>query len=106
MAEDLKQPTPSSIESAIKYLLKDQKLHGIAVLTMGEDGSIALHVEGTDDLKQRALLKWAESILNAGFPVIPFKTVFGVGNEGKPMFVDRNIPVMTGWEEFAYGPKA
>lgn len=86
-------------EAEAKGMLDRHDLQGVLVVAVGRDGVVSTHSYGEDRRKCRALAKWIEN-LDRALSVIPFATVFGWGNGGKPKPLPPGTAVPAGWEEF------
>jgi hypothetical protein len=67
-----------------RRLAKENDQQAIVILGIEKDGTITIVTYGEDKKKCQAIGEWADSLEQHGLLLIPFNTVFGWGNGGKP----------------------
>lgn len=68
----------------LKKLAKEKDQQAIIAFCVERDGTVRCVTYGEDKLKCDAAGWWGQGTLNNDIPIIPFQTVFGWGNNGKP----------------------
>jgi hypothetical protein len=71
------------IEDA-KALAKRYNNQAIVILGVERDGTVTVVTYGETKYKCRAIGEWAKGLWQHAVSVVPFRTVFGWGNDGKP----------------------
>ena len=67
-----------------KRFMKRHDLQGVVILAIQKDGVIQTLTYGSDKRKCSVLGTWIQGFMSQ-LSIIPFSTVFGFGNGGKPM---------------------
>jgi hypothetical protein len=71
----------------------------VAVLTVERDGTVRMTTFGEDVRKCKAIGAWGQGLWSYAVTAVPFQTVFGWGNGGRPK-------PLTASEMAKLGPKA
>lgn len=82
-------------------LLERHDLRGVVVIAIGRTGVVSTHTYGENKRKCGALAKWIDGFEERALSIIPFNTVFGWGNRGKPEKLPPGAEIPKGWEDFA-----
>jgi len=84
----MKEECPIKIKD-LKELAKQHDLQALMMLCVERNGTVSVVTYGENIKKCKAIGDWGQGLWKYGVSLIPFKTVFGWGNEGIP--VDENI---------------
>lgn len=74
--------------SDLKKLAKKRGQQAIIAFSVERDGTVRCVTYGENDLKCRAAGWWGQGFMNKYISVVPFQTVFGMGNKGVPLPLD------------------
>lgn len=67
-----------------RRLAKDHDLQAVVVLTVARDGVVTVTTYGEDKRKCDAIGEWGQGLWKYTVTVVPFRTIFGWGNDGVP----------------------
>lgn len=67
-----------------RRVAKDHDLQACVVLTVARDGIVTVTTYGEDKKKCDAIGAWGQGLWKYAVTVVPFRTIFGWGNAGKP----------------------
>lgn len=68
----------------LKHIAKEKDLQAIVVITVARDGVMSVVTYGETKEKCKAIGDWGQGLWDWAISRIPFTTVFGWGNDGKP----------------------
>lgn len=69
----------------LKAIANEKDLQAVVALTVSRDGMVSVVTYGENKEKCQAIGNWGQGLWNHAVSVDPFTTVFGWGNDGKPM---------------------
>lgn len=71
----------------LKKLAKQRDQQAIIAFCVERDGTVRCVTYGENPLKCRAAGWWGQGFLQNQISKVPFQTIFGMGNGGKPKFL-------------------
>lgn len=69
----------------LQTIADDKDLQAIVVLTVERNGNVSVVTYGETKAKCKAIGDWGQGLWRHAVSIIPFQTVFGWGNDGKPL---------------------
>jgi len=80
-----KAPAEAPVKIAeLKALAKQKDLQAIVALTVSRNGTVSVVTYGENSEKCKAIGDWGQGLWRYAVAIVPFRTVFGWGNNGQP----------------------
>ena len=79
----MKEKCPLKIAD-LKSICKQHDFQAMVALTVERNGTVSVVTYGENKEKCKAIGDWGQGLWKYAVSIIPFKTVFGWGNNGKP----------------------
>ena len=80
----MKEKCPIKIND-LKLLAKQHDLQAIMMLCVERNGTVSIVTYGENKTKCKAIGDWGQGLWKHCVSLIPFQSVFGWGNNGKPI---------------------
>ncbi len=71
-------------EELFKRIVKEGNFQAAMLLAIEKNGDILVETDGDYQYHKEVMSRWAQDCISENISIVPFRTVFGCGNNGVP----------------------